>query len=31
MIYGAVCLALLLRLSYGLGGAIGLWQSAEPV
>lgn len=31
MIYGAVCLALLLRLAYGLGGAIGLWQSAEPV
>src|SRR4051794_40206672 len=24
MIYGAVCLALLLRLAYGLGGAIGL-------
>ena len=31
MIYGAVCLLLLLRLAYGLGGAIGLWQSAEPV
>jgi hypothetical protein len=31
MIYGAVTLALLLRLFYGLGGAIGLWQSAEPV
>ena len=31
MIYGAVCLALLLRLAYGLGGAIGLWQSAKPV
>jgi len=31
MIYGAVCLTLLLRLSYGLGGAIGLWQSAEPI
>jgi hypothetical protein len=31
MIYGAVCLGFLLRLSYGLGGAIGLWQSAEPV
>ena len=31
LIYGAVCLALLLRLAYGLGGAIGLWQSAEPV
>lgn len=31
LIYGSVCLALLLRLAYGLGGAIGLWQSAEPV
>jgi beta-lactamase regulating signal transducer with metallopeptidase domain len=31
MIYGAVCLVLLLRLAYGLGGAIGLWQSAEPI
>ena len=31
MIYGTVCLALLLRLCYGLGGAIGLWQSAEPI
>ena len=31
MIYGAICLALLLRLAYGLGGAIGLWQSAGPV
>src|SRR5580692_6158502 len=31
MIYGSVALALLLRLFYGLGGAIGLWQSAEPV
>jgi BlaR1 peptidase M56 len=31
MIYGAVTLAFLLRLSYGLGGAIGLWQSAQPV
>jgi beta-lactamase regulating signal transducer with metallopeptidase domain len=31
MIYGAVCLALLLRLAYGVGGAIGLWQSAETV
>ncbi|HVO71864.1 MAG TPA: M56 family metallopeptidase, partial [Aggregatilineaceae bacterium] len=31
MVYGAVCFALLLRLAYGLGGAIGLWQSAEPV
>ncbi len=31
MIYGGVALALLLRLFYGVGGAIGLWQSAEPV
>src|SRR5579863_1086477 len=31
LIYGSVCLALLLRLAYGLGGAVGLWQSAEPV
>ncbi len=31
MIYVGVCLALLLRLAYGLGGAIGLWQSSEPV
>jgi len=31
MIYGAVCLAFLLRLAYGLGGAIGLWQSAQPI
>ncbi len=31
IVYGAVCLGLLLRLGYGLGGAIGLWQSAEPV
>src|SRR5205814_6857699 len=31
LIYGSVTLALLLRLFYGLGGAIGLWQSAEPV
>ncbi len=31
MIYGGVALALLLRLFYGLGGAIGLWQSAEAV
>src|SRR5579863_2513342 len=31
IVYGSVCLALLLRLAYGMGGAIGLWQSAEPV
>jgi BlaR1 peptidase M56 len=31
LVYAAVCLALLLRLFYGLGAAVGLWQSAEPV
>ena len=31
IVYAAVCLALLLRLAYGIGGAIGLWQSAEPI
>ena len=31
LIYGSVCLALLLRLAYGIGAAVGLWQSAEPV
>jgi hypothetical protein len=29
--YAMVGLALLLRLFYGLGAAVGLWQSAEPV
>jgi hypothetical protein len=31
MVYATVTLALLLRLFYGLGAAVGLWQSAEPV
>ena len=31
LLYGAVGLALLLRLFYGLGAAVELWQSAEPV
>lgn len=31
LIYGTVAGLLLLRLCYGLGAAIGLWQSAEPV
>ncbi len=31
LVYATVGLALLLRLFYGLGSAVGLWQSAEPV
>jgi hypothetical protein len=31
MVYATVTLALLLRLFYGLGAAVGLWQSSEPV
>jgi BlaR1 peptidase M56 len=31
MVYATVSLALLLRLFYGLGAAVGLWQSSEPV
>jgi beta-lactamase regulating signal transducer with metallopeptidase domain len=31
LVYATVGLALLLRLFYGLGAAVGLWQSAEPV
>jgi len=31
LVYATVGLALLLRLFYGLGAAMGLWQSAEPV
>jgi beta-lactamase regulating signal transducer with metallopeptidase domain len=31
MVYAMVGLALLLRLFYGLGAAVGLWQSAEPI
>ena len=31
LVYAMVGLALLLRLFYGLGAAVGLWQSAKPV
>jgi beta-lactamase regulating signal transducer with metallopeptidase domain len=31
LVYATVGLALLLRLFYGLGAAVGLWQSAEPI
>jgi beta-lactamase regulating signal transducer with metallopeptidase domain len=31
LLYGLVCGALLLRLFYGLGASLAVWQSAEPV
>jgi hypothetical protein len=31
LMYSTVGMALLLRLFYGLGASVGLWQSAEPV
>jgi BlaR1 peptidase M56 len=31
LLYGSVCVALLLRLFYGLGAAADLWQTAEPI